>query len=164
MEEIKEKPRILINPPPRDFHCEICGRKFEDLPVYPENFKSMEIFSGHRVFNKDHTEVKLFKTYRGSYQVSASWECFECLNSCTIDDVSSYFCTDDPYECDGLDHTGEHIKMEHFLNNLKTASDEAKGEYFIMPDPDCTTNEFNFSTRYWKRYFERYGDNYKQEE
>lgn len=161
MEEIKEKPRILINPPPRDFHCQICGRKFDDLPDYPENFKTDEIFKGHRVFDRDLDVVRLFKTYRGSIQISASWECFYCLNTATVDDVCNYFTTDWPEN----DYPSvDQVAMEAFLDQLKETCQGTDGEYFTIRDPHCDENDFNFSTRYWRRYFEMYGDNYKQKE
>lgn len=159
METETKKPRIYINPPPPDFHCEICGRPFEELPLYPDHFKTTEIFKGHVVYNKEHTEIRLFKTYRGSIQISASWECFDCLNSATIDDVSDYFITDYP-ENDYPTIDGD--KMEQFLDLLKEKCMLTKEEYFYVVDPSGESkNEWMFNTRYWRRYFGMYGDNYK---
>lgn len=31
MEKVKEQKRILINPPPSDYRCEICGRAFKEF-------------------------------------------------------------------------------------------------------------------------------------
>ena len=163
--ETKTKKRIYINPPPPDYRCEICGRPFSELKAFPDTFKNDPIFRGHTVINKEHTEIRLFKTYRGSIQISASWECFECMNSSDINDVADYFITDYP---DDDYPVVDSEKMENFLDILKDMSSKTTEEYFQVPAPiqvaapENIEDIFIFSTRYWKRYFDMYGDNYKQ--
>ena len=152
MEEVKvkEKPKIYINPPPRDFHCEICGRKPDQLKAFPQHYKSSDIFAGHRVFNKDRTEVILFKTYRGSIQISASWECVECVNSCDINDVCDYFTTDYPED----DYPNvDSIAMNTYLDELKKAIKESKENYIKFPGAKGEEKQYLFSVLYWKKYF-----------
>ena len=82
--------KIIINPPPKDMRCEICGRKAVDLEPFDEKYIEILIgeerimnghFQGGRCITKSITaDHKIAKNFRSFYKdmVQASWECTDC--------------------------------------------------------------------------------------
>ena len=105
MENVESKPkgkvRILINPPPANLHCVICGRPFDQLQTFPHKIDVNDpesCFRGNVVLDKE-GKARLMKTFRGSICISASWECPECLQCTDIYDLHESFNTsENPYE------------------------------------------------------------------
>jgi hypothetical protein len=71
-EPCAEKRKVLINPPPQDGNCQICGRHVSEL----ESFGG----SGNPLFG-DFFGAKLIKTFREDYPgyTKPSWECRDCV-------------------------------------------------------------------------------------
>lgn len=95
------KPRIFINPPPRDFHCEKCGRKFEELPIFQIKIDMEDknsLIRGSVVLDKER-KPRLLKTFRGHQCISASWECVDCIRTPDHEDLIMEILSDfaDPY-------------------------------------------------------------------
>lgn len=148
METTKKKPIIYINPPPRDLSCEICGRKFSDIPYF-NTIASMdtETFKGHTVRERETGKVKLLKTFRGHDQIYASWECADCIGTSTIDDVIEYF-IEDACDEDGWPIVNQEA-YSRFMENMTSLTKKA-----ITKDSLYFENEeYSFCTNYWKKLF-----------
>ena len=83
--------KMVLNPPPSDLNCELCGKKVEELePFSPKAFeanKQTEKIFEHFYSNpeKPFTFItenrklsKRFRSFEEGY-IDASWECSECF-------------------------------------------------------------------------------------
>jgi hypothetical protein len=139
MENVESKPkgkvRILINPPPANLHCGICGRPFDELKTFPHKIDINDpnsCFRGNVVLDKE-GNARLMKTFRGDICISASWECPECLQCSDIYDLhASFNTTEDPYVMTEEDHA-KYLKAIDEITELAKQAIEKKELYMETP-------------------------------